>query len=58
MKLVGKNMLLVPQAEEFMEKYREEIAHEFGIFHSTAQFDQATTMTESLLKKKNKEDDC
>lgn len=51
-------MLLVPQAEEFMEKYREEIAHEFGIFHSTAQLDQATTMTESLLKKKSKEDKC
>ncbi len=29
--------LVVPKVEEYLEKYKEEIAHEFGIFYSSDQ---------------------
>lgn len=46
-----KNLLVTKEAEEMLEKYKEEIAHEFGIFHTVTDFDRAETMTKKLLNK-------
>ncbi len=47
-----KNKLLVPEAESFMDNYKEEFAHEFGIHFSAQEMDaKAKDMTRSVLGK-------
>ncbi|UTR10881.1 small, acid-soluble spore protein, alpha/beta type [Evansella sp. LMS18] len=52
-----RSKLVVKGVDEFMNSYSEEIAQEFGVFHSTTQTDQQAgiaSATDKLLKK-NKE---
>ena len=49
-----KNLLAIKEAEEMVEKYKEEIAHEFGIYHSVSELDWTKSMTKKLLNKANK----
>lgn len=53
--MVRKNLLLVPQAEELLQKYKEEIAHEFGIFHSVTEMDYNRPITDTLLNEERRE---
>ncbi|UOE92856.1 small, acid-soluble spore protein, alpha/beta type [Alkalihalobacillus sp. LMS39] len=47
-----KNLLVIPEVEAFLEKYKEEIAHEFGIFRSTQEMEATVDMAKRLLSKK------
>ncbi|WP_133058669.1 small, acid-soluble spore protein, alpha/beta type [Halalkalibacter urbisdiaboli] len=51
------NKLVVPEVESFIETYKEEIAHEFGVFHSVQEMDaKAKDMTRTILTKSEKRD--
>ncbi|WP_026674298.1 hypothetical protein [Alkalihalobacterium bogoriense] len=47
-----KNLLVIPEVEAFLEKYKEEIAHEFGIFRSIHETEATVDMAKRLLTKK------
>ncbi|WP_078554699.1 small, acid-soluble spore protein, alpha/beta type [Bacillus alkalicellulosilyticus] len=49
-----RNLLVVPEAEKLVQQFKEEIAHEFGIFRSTLEMDAVSReMTQKLTKKKD-----
>ncbi|MBU8907028.1 spore protein [Desertibacillus haloalkaliphilus] len=48
--MVMKNLLLVPGTEDFLNTYKEEIAHEFGMYRSVQEMDASSRdMTKQLL---------
>ncbi len=48
--------MVVPEATEFVEKYKEEIAQEFGVFRSIQEMDAVSKdMTKKILDKKKEE---
>ncbi len=52
-----RSKLIVDGVEDYMNQYREEIAQEFGIFHSATQTDQQGKMgsaTRRILQQKDK----
>ncbi|WP_017727293.1 small, acid-soluble spore protein, alpha/beta type [Halalkalibacterium ligniniphilum] len=50
--MTERNKLLIPQSGAFLEQFREEIAHEFGIHYSVHQTDvQAKNMTKMMMRK-------
>ncbi|WP_100404495.1 small, acid-soluble spore protein, alpha/beta type [Bacillus solitudinis] len=53
------NKLVVPESEAFLQQFKEEFAHEFGVFHSVQEIDaQAKDMTKSVLTKSEKSKKC
>ncbi|MFV8827134.1 small, acid-soluble spore protein, alpha/beta type [Alkalihalobacterium sp. APHAB7] len=57
-----KNLLVVPECEQMLESYREEIAMEFGVHQSVQEMDAVSrSMTRKVLdqtKKTNSIEDC
>ncbi|PYZ93161.1 hypothetical protein CR194_08150 [Salipaludibacillus keqinensis] len=57
-----KSPLEVPEVDKYLQQYREEIAHEFGIFQSQQQLAEKSSIhhvTNKIFKKKqeaNKKD--
>ncbi|UTR15114.1 alpha/beta-type small acid-soluble spore protein [Salipaludibacillus sp. LMS25] len=50
--------LVVPGVEEYLNEYKEEIAHEFGIYRSQGELEQQSHLhdvTKRLLKRKKTE---
>ncbi|MCR6111137.1 small, acid-soluble spore protein, alpha/beta type [Bacillus sp. A301a_S52] len=50
--------LVVPGVEEYLNEYKEEIAHEFGMYRSHAELEQQSHLhdvTKKLLKRKKTE---
>ncbi|MFA9557446.1 small, acid-soluble spore protein, alpha/beta type [Evansella sp. AB-rgal1] len=56
---MNKRSRLVPkEADQFLNQYREEIAQEFGVYHSTVQTEQQASInsvTKKVMDKKPKE---
>ncbi|MEB1810071.1 MAG: small, acid-soluble spore protein, alpha/beta type [Bacillaceae bacterium] len=57
-----KNLLVVPECEQMLESYREEIAMEFGVHRSVQEMDAVSrSMTRKVLDKTeetNNMEDC
>lgn len=52
-----KNLLAVPELDAFMETYKEEIAHEFGIHRTILELDTTSKDMTKLLMEKNKSEE-
>ncbi|MBB5172093.1 hypothetical protein [Texcoconibacillus texcoconensis] len=52
----SRNRLLVDQLDQYMNTYREEIAHEFGIFHSAQETDRLADQTSKKMAEKMKDE--
>ena len=60
--MAKRNLLVVPECEQMLNEYREEIAMEFGIHRNIQEMDAVSKlMTEKLLKETKedrKAEDC
>ncbi|WP_209122401.1 small, acid-soluble spore protein, alpha/beta type [Alkalihalobacillus sp. BA299] len=50
-----RNLLVVPECEQMLQNYREEIAMEFGVHRSIQEMDAISrSMTKKIMSKTNK----
>ncbi|WP_216828003.1 small, acid-soluble spore protein, alpha/beta type [Alkalihalobacterium elongatum] len=53
--MTKKNLLVVPECEQMLQHYREEIAMEFGIHRSVQEMDAVSrSMTRKIMDETNK----
>ncbi|SDI68189.1 hypothetical protein [Natribacillus halophilus] len=53
----NKNLLDVEASQDFVDSYKEELAGEFGVFHSVQQTDaMAKDMTKKVRKQKDEDE--
>ncbi|MGO4887797.1 small, acid-soluble spore protein, alpha/beta type [Anaerobacillus sp. MEB173] len=52
-----RNPLIVPEGEQFLQQYKEEIAHEFGIHRSVLESEMLTEVTKRITEEAKKEDE-
>ncbi|OLO40878.1 hypothetical protein BTR23_05235 [Alkalihalophilus pseudofirmus] len=60
--MAKKNLLVVPECEQMLQNYREEIASEFGIHRSVQEMDAVSrNMTKKVISETNEKkssEDC